>query len=90
MIDDLADDPWRELVTAVEGVVGAELGPDADAFRPLTDEAIDSLGVSELGMFLLEQHGLDLFDPPTFARVKELSLRELYDLARATPVGHVR
>jgi hypothetical protein len=84
MIGDLDGDRWREFVAVVEGIVGAELGPAAEAFRPFVDDAIDSLGVSELGMFLLEAYGLDLFDPPSFARARELTLGEIHELARAT------
>lgn len=67
----------RELA-ALSGRPAADLVPD---FRPLAPDGFDSLAVSELVVYLLDEFGLDLMDPRAFARASTWTLAELHDAA---------
>jgi hypothetical protein len=71
-------------------VAGRSLGDAPDSWRPLRDEALDSLGVSELGMYLLSEFGLDLFEADAFAAFQGLTLREIFERTGATRAAAAR
>jgi hypothetical protein len=81
---------WPAFVEDVEGIASRSLGEDAEMWCPFGDEALDSLAISELGMYLLSEYGIDLFDPAGFAAARELTLRELFEHATATRAASAR
>jgi hypothetical protein len=81
---------WSAFVAEIEGIAGRPLSEDAEGWCPFGHDALDSLAISELGMYLLNEFGLDLFDPRGFAAARELTLGELYERANATRAAGVR
>jgi hypothetical protein len=75
---------WSSFLEAVEGIIGVPLADGQGSQQILRDEAVDSLSMNELGMYLLADYGLDLFNQRTFAAARDLTLRELFERASAT------